>query len=68
MSWAEQHDLKLEETHFIMSGEQVTLSAELLPPHQTDWDVHGRGHGKVGRLSLFLATSAQLPLALALGL
>jgi hypothetical protein len=46
MSWAEQHDLKLEETHFVMSGEQVTVSADLLPPHQTDWDINRRGDGK----------------------
>ncbi|CAI8040034.1 hypothetical protein GBAR_LOCUS22323 [Geodia barretti] len=46
MSWAEQHDLKMEETHFVMSGEHVTVSADLLPPHQTDWDVSRRGDGK----------------------
>ena len=47
MSWAEQHDFKLEETHFVMSGEQVTVSADLIPPQQTDWGIERRGDGKV---------------------
>ena len=47
MSWAENHDLNLEETHFIMSGEQVAVAADLLPSHQTDWEVDRRGNGKV---------------------
>ena len=37
----------LEETHFVMSGEQVTVTASLLPAGQTDWTVECRGDGKV---------------------
>ena len=47
MSWALQHDLKLEKTRFVMSGEQVTVSADLIPLHQTDWYIDRRGDGKV---------------------
>ena len=38
--------MKLEESHFTMSGEQVTVTADL-PPQQTDWDIVRRGDGKV---------------------
>ena len=61
MSWAEQHDLKMEETHFVMSGEHVTVSADLLPPHQTDWDVNRRGDGKVCGTLLFKQMSSTVP-------
>ena len=45
-SWAEKNHMKLDERHFTMSGEQVTVTADL-PPQQTDWEVVKRGDGKV---------------------
>jgi hypothetical protein len=43
-SWAEEHELRLEEAHFVMDGEQVTVSANLQPPQQTDWAIEPRGN------------------------
>ena len=47
MSWADENNLRFDESHFIMSGEQVTVTASLIPANQSDWGIECRGNGKV---------------------
>lgn len=61
-SWADKNRMKLEESHFVMSGEQVTVNA-YLPPEQTDWDIVRGGDGKVLSLasqSVYMYLSAYM--------
>ena len=46
-SWAEKCNLKWDRSIFVMSGEQVTVTASLSPVEQNDWSIECRGDSKV---------------------